>query len=148
DELARHVLVPRAYIWQEAGPTAPLTRILRRGIPRLAGEGRRPPPPPPPRPRALPPPTPLQRRPGRGPWPARWIASPDNPLTARVIANRVWQWHFGRGLVATSNDFGLAGEPPSHPELLDWLASELVDSGWSLKHLHRLIVHSSTYRTS
>jgi hypothetical protein len=79
---------------------------------------------------------------------ARWLTRPDHPLTARVIVNRLWQHHFGRGLVATPNDFGRHGEPPSHPELLDWLARELVDSGWSLRHLHRLMVLSSTYRQS
>ena len=79
---------------------------------------------------------------------AEWIVSPANPLTARVLANRVWQGHFGRGLVATPNDFGLAGARPTHPDLLDWLASELVRGGWSLKKLHRLIVTSATYRQS
>jgi hypothetical protein len=77
---------------------------------------------------------------------ARWIATPDNPLTARVMANRVWQYHFGRGLVETANDFGVNGSPPSHPELLDWLACEFVAGGWRVKTLHRLIVLSSTYR--
>ncbi len=77
---------------------------------------------------------------------ARWVASRDNPLTARVIANRVWQWHFGRALASTPNDLGTRGHPPSHPELLDWLASELVDGGWSLKHLHRVILLSATYQ--
>lgn len=77
---------------------------------------------------------------------ANWIVSPDNPLTARVFVNRVWQMHFGRGLVVTPNDFGLAGARPSHPELLDWLAGEFVRRGWSIKDLHRLIVTSATYR--
>ncbi len=77
---------------------------------------------------------------------ARWITSSDNPLTARVIANRVWQCHFGMGLVATPNDFGLRGDPPSNPELLDWLADELIRSGWSLKHLHRQILLSHAYQ--
>ena len=77
---------------------------------------------------------------------ARWIASKDNPLTARVIANRVWQAYFGRGLVETENDFGSQGTSPSHPELLDWLAVELVERGWSLKSLHRTIVHTRAYR--
>ncbi|MCE9611578.1 MAG: PSD1 and planctomycete cytochrome C domain-containing protein [Chthoniobacter sp.] len=79
---------------------------------------------------------------------ARWLVSPQNPLPARVIANRVWQWHFGQALAPTPNDLGMQGAPPSHPELLDWLASELVSDGWSLKKLHRLIVLSSTYRQS
>ncbi len=77
---------------------------------------------------------------------ARWIATRDNPLTARVMVNRIWQYHFGRGLVATSSDFGHLGEKPSHPELLDWLASEFIERGWSIKQLHRLMVTSSAYR--
>ncbi len=77
---------------------------------------------------------------------ARWIASEKNPLTARVFVNRIWQQHFGTGLVATPNDFGFAGTPPSHPELLDWLAQEFIRTGWSVKQLHRLSVLSSTYR--
>ncbi len=79
---------------------------------------------------------------------ANWIASPDNPLTARVIVNRVWQQHFGRGLVETSSDFGRLGRPPSHPLLLDYLASRFVRDGWSLKKLHRLILTSATYQQS
>ena len=79
---------------------------------------------------------------------ARWIAAPDNPLTARVIVNRVWQFHFGEGIVRTPSDFGLRGDPPTHPELLDWLANWFVEHGWSLKKLHRLIMTSNTYRMS
>ncbi len=79
---------------------------------------------------------------------ADWIASPENPLTARVWVNRIWQWHFGTGLVATSGDFGTQGSVPTHPELLDWLADELVASGWSTRHIHRLILRSNTYRQS
>jgi hypothetical protein len=77
---------------------------------------------------------------------ARWLVDPRNPLTARVTVNRIWQSYFGRGLVATTEDFGTRGEKPSHPELLDWLASEFVRQGWSLKAMHRLIVQSATYR--
>src|ERR1041385_2385331 len=73
---------------------------------------------------------------------ARWLTMPENPLTARVIVNRAWQQHFGRGLAANASDFGVLGEKPSHPELLDWLASWFVREGWSLKKLHRLIVTS------
>lgn len=76
------------------------------------------------------------------------IASRDNPLTARVIVNRVWQWHFGQGLVSTPSDFGLRSEPPSHPELLDWLAGWFMDNDWSIKTLHRLIMNSSVYQQS
>jgi hypothetical protein len=80
---------------------------------------------------------------------AEWLSHPDHPLVARVIVNRVWQYHFGKGLVATPNDFGLGGESPTHPELLDWLAHWLVrEAGWSLKKLHRLILTSNTFRMS
>ncbi len=79
---------------------------------------------------------------------ASWASDAKNPLFARVIANRVWHYHFGVGLVDTPNDFGFNGGRPSHPELLDGLAAELIDSGWSLKHLHRLLVTSATYRQS
>jgi hypothetical protein len=77
---------------------------------------------------------------------ARWIASPANPLTARVMVNRIWQHHFGRGFVATSDNFGTRGERPSHPALLDWLARRFMESGWSVKAMHRLMVLSNTYR--
>ena len=77
---------------------------------------------------------------------ARWLVGPNNPLTARVIANRIWQQHFGTGLVKTSEDFGIRGDPPSHPDLLDWLATEFVRLGWDMQALHRLIVASSTFR--
>ena len=79
---------------------------------------------------------------------AEWIASPQNPLTARVMVNRIWQGHFGAGLVETPSDFGLNGMKPTHPELLDWLAQEFIRSGWSVKHMHRLIVMSQAYRQS
>jgi hypothetical protein len=77
---------------------------------------------------------------------AKWIASRENPLTARVIVNRVWQWHFGDGIVRTANDFGVMGDKPSHEELIDWLAVWFMDNGWSLKKLHALIMSSNTYR--
>ena len=79
---------------------------------------------------------------------AEWITSPDNMLTGRVIANRVWQHHFGRGIVRSANNFGQLGTPPTHPELLDWLAHYLIDHQWRLKPLHRLILTSNTYRMS
>ena len=102
-------------------------------------------------------PPPAEKREGTGPIPlnpttgrrralADWIATPDNPLTARVMVNRIWQDHFGRGIVATSSDFGTRGRLPSHPELLDWLATEFMTQGWSVKHMHRLILNSATYQ--
>jgi hypothetical protein len=92
-------------------------------------------------------------RPSMSPAPAKrrvalgqWLTSRDNPLTARVLVNRVWGWHFGQGIVRTPSDFGAQGERPTHPELLDWLARHFMDHGWSLKQLHRLILLSSTYQ--
>lgn len=79
---------------------------------------------------------------------AKWLTRDDHPLTARVMVNRIWQWHFGTGLVATPNDFGYMGDPPSHPELLDWLASEFTANDWSIKAMHRLILNSAVYRQS
>ena len=79
---------------------------------------------------------------------AAWVTEPDNPLTARVMVNRIWHYHFGRGIVGTPNDFGRMGERPSHPELLDYLANEFVTSGWSVKHIHRLILLSNAYQQS
>jgi hypothetical protein len=77
---------------------------------------------------------------------AAWMTNRTHPLTARVVVNRLWRWHFGKGLVASTDNFGALGEKPSHPELLDWLAAELMESGWSLKHIQRLMVTSATYR--
>src|SRR5205085_1330543 len=79
---------------------------------------------------------------------ARWLVDRKAPTTARAFVNRVWQAYFGTGLVGTPEEFGLQGERPSHPELLDWLACEFMDRGWGVKHLHRLIVTSATYRQS
>ncbi len=79
---------------------------------------------------------------------AKWLTGPTHPLTARVMVNRIWKHHFARGIVATLDDFGRAGAQPSHPQLLDWLAIEFVRSGWSIKHIHRLIMTSATYRQS
>ena len=77
---------------------------------------------------------------------AEWLASSKNPLTARVIVNRIWHHHFGRGIVASLDNFGMVGDRPTHPELLDWLAVELVSSGWSIKQMHRLIMTSDAYQ--
>src|SRR5207245_2935126 len=79
---------------------------------------------------------------------ADWLTDPRHPLTARVLVNRVWMHHFGRGLVGTPGDFGRLGERPTHPELLDWLAAEFVSGGWSMKALHRLVLTSNAYRQS
>ena len=79
---------------------------------------------------------------------ARWIASPENPLTARVMVNRIWQHHFGRGIVPSPSEFGVRAEPPTHPELLDWLASEFIARGWSIKQVHKLILLSDSYQQS
>lgn len=77
---------------------------------------------------------------------ALWLSNPEHPLTARVMINRIWHWHFGRGIVATPNDFGNNGSSPTHPSLLDWLSREFVESGWRVKQMHRLIMNSSTYQ--
>lgn len=92
--------------------------------------------------------TPLEKSTGRRLALANWLARPDNPLSTRVMVNRVWAWHFGRGLARYTSDFGRLGEPPSHPELLDWLTQRFVKEGWSLKKLHRRIVTSAAYRQS
>ena len=133
----------------EPGPVAPVTQLLRRGNPGSLGEEVQP---------GFPgvlgafvptviPPV-SGRSSGRRRALADWIASPDNPLTARVIVNRVFQHHFGRGLVRTTSDFGVQGSLPTHPELLDWLAGHFIQEGWSLKRLHRLILTSQSYQAS
>jgi hypothetical protein len=139
---------PRAYVWFESGPAAPATCILQRGNPNHPGDEVEPGLPAILAPQQPAPPMPLADSTGRRLWLGHWLASPHNPLTARVLVNRVWMLHFGKGLVATPNDFGLMGETPSHPELLDWLAARFVANGWRLKPLHRLLVLSNTYRTS
>jgi hypothetical protein len=79
---------------------------------------------------------------------AEWLASADNPMTSRVMVNRIWQYHFGRGIVRSSNDFGLQGDDPTHPDLLNWLAHQFVESGWDIKAMHRLIMSSDAYQRS
>ncbi len=135
---------------REAGPNPPATHILIRGNTATPGApvepaflrilGNEKP--------QLPAPAADAPSSGRRLTLARWIASPQNPLTARVMVNRLWQHHFGQGIVKTTTDFGRAGVPPTHPKLLDWLASEFVAGGWSMKHLHRLILRSATYQQS
>lgn len=134
-----------AYIWLEKPGRIQPTHVLKRGDPRqpteevavglpevLAGEWQ-----------AV---QPVAQSSGRRLWLARWMTGPGQALTARVMVNRLWQHHFGRGLVGTPNDFGLMGERPTHPELLDWLAADFVANGWKLKRLHRLMVVSHAYR--
>ena len=139
---------PHAYIWSEEGPKPPLTHVLKRGDPTRPGGVALPGVPSVLTARQPDPPRPSATTTGRRLWLGRWLTSPENPLVARVIVNRIWQAHLGQGIVASSSDFGVMGDPPSHPELLDWLASELVASGWRLKPLHRMIVLSQTYRRS
>ena len=136
----------------EHGPLPPATHILHRGNPhsekKPANQVE------PAFPRVLAPPTPAIRPPssnassGRRMALAEWIASADNPLTARVIVNRIWQHHFGRGIVRSPSNFGLLGDPPTHPELLDWLATEFVARGWRMKSLHKTILMSRAFRAS
>jgi hypothetical protein len=133
---------PAAHAWSVAdAPSVPVTYLLKRGDPKRKG----------PAVQAAPPrvlfaenQAPVADRAAL----ARWLTSRDHPLTARVLVNRLWQHHFGRGLVATPNDFGLRGTRPSHPQLLDWLACEFIAKGWSIKHVHRLLVLSNTYQQS
>ncbi len=151
DELRnRKVPAERALVVTEAGPEAPETYVLIRGNPNAHGDKVEP---------AflqvvsrgapnIPAPSQGSKTTGRRTVLADWIASPKNPLTARVMANRVWQYHFGRGIVRSSSNLGTQGDKPTHPELLDWLASELIEGGWRLKPLHRLIVNSDAYKMS
>ena len=155
-EIARTLPRPpaHAYALTDASATSPETYVLRRGDPMTRG------------PRVEPRPPgivlasqevgafepssirPGEKSTGRRKALAQWLADPSNPLVARVIVNRLWQHHFGRGLVSTPSDFGVRGEPPSHPELLDWLAARLIAEGWRLKPIHRLMVASAAYRQS
>jgi hypothetical protein len=134
----------------DVGPVAPPTYFLQRGEWRKKGEEVSPgflsiida------KPVTIPAPAPGAKTTGRRSVLAQWLTHPDHPLTARVMVNRLWQHHFGRGIVATPSDFGEQGEPATHPELLDWLAREFVERDWSLKAMHRLMVTSATYRQS
>ena len=132
----------------ESGLRVPDTFVLKRGNPHVSGEKVEPTFPRilDPRPPRLSPPQAKTHSSGRRLTLANWIASPDNPATARVMVNRIWQHHFGRGIVRSPNNFGYLGDRPTHPELLDWLAAEFVKNGWQLKSLHRLIMTSSAYR--
>jgi mono/diheme cytochrome c family protein len=143
---------PKALVVSEYGPQAPETFVFARGNPHAE-------PKPehrvePAFPGILEPPAPevtpvaSGRSSGRRTALANWITSPTNPLTARVLANRIWQYHFGRGIVRSPNNFGLMGDPPTHEELLDWLATELLAGGWRLKSLHKTILMSRAYRAA
>jgi mono/diheme cytochrome c family protein len=127
------------YIYERGDPLR-LGRRVGPGVPSVLTDGRTP--------FVVSPPWPGARKTGRRLAFARWLVRPDHPLTARVIANRIWKHHFGTGIVATLDDFGKAGAAPTHPELLDWLALELVRGGWRLKALHRLMMTSTAYRQS
>ena len=139
--------VPRGTGIYDVGPNPPATYVLGNGLYTSPGEEVQPgflsildPAP------ATIVPPPDGQSTGRRSALAMWLTDPANPLVARVMVNRVWHHHFGRGIVATPSDFGAMGGRPTHPKLLDWLASEFVDSGWSVKHIHRIILRSSTYR--
>lgn len=156
DEIQRHIdgiqaarpkEPPRAYVWLEPGRDGPDICILGRGEPARRGERVTPGAPAVLVRQELLAPTPTTKTTGRRLWLADWLTRPDNPLVGRVFVNRVWQHHFGEGLVSTANDFGLMGRRPTHPELLDWLACKFMQEG-SLKQLHRLIVLSNTYRAT
>ncbi len=133
----------------ERGPKARSTHVMIRGNAHAKGEIVEPG-----FPSVLSPPQPVilapadEKSTGRRLALANWIASPDNPLTARVMINRIWQHHFGRGIVRSTSDFGFQGTAPTHPELLDWLAVEFVEGGWKLKRMHKLIMMSDAYRMS
>jgi hypothetical protein len=143
--------LPQARGIDEASPTAPPTYVLRRGdftakgaevapgFPVVLASSEA---------EATARATPTPRSTGRRQALADWLVRPDHPLTPRVLVNRLWQYHFGRGIVVSPSDFGIMGAEPSHPELLDWLATELVARGWSLKAMHRHMVTSATYRQS
>ncbi len=151
DELKKETVPADFALWvTENGRQAPDTFVLMRGNPHVQGAKVNP--------RFLsvlggseatiPTSAPDAKTCGRRLQLADWIASPENRLTARVIVNRIWQHHFGRGLVRSPNNFGQLGDPPTHPELLDWLAQKFVEGGWRMKPIHRLIMTSNAYRMS
>ncbi|MBM3800764.1 MAG: DUF1553 domain-containing protein [Acidimicrobiia bacterium] len=125
------------FVLQRGDPLVPGQRV-NAGVPAVLTDGKTP--------FVDRPPWPGAKKTGRRVALARWLADPKHPLTARVMVNRIWKHHFGEGIVKTLADFGRAGTPPSHPELLDWLAQEFVRCGWSLKSMHRLMMTSSTYQ--
>ena len=139
---------PRAYTWEETAAAAPPTHVFVRGEPSSPGEEVAPGIPAVLPGAAVPPPVPTGTSTGRRLWLARWMTGDGQALVARVIVNRIWQWTFGDGLVPAANDFGVIAQPPSNPELLDYLAGELIHSHWSTKHIQRLLVNSSTFRMS
>jgi hypothetical protein len=138
----------RAYVFTEESPKAPPTHLFYRGdcnkpgpkispgVPTALGGD------------SLSPPVPLAKSTGRRLWLAKWMTGPARALLARVMVNRIWQYHFGHGLVETPNDFGIHGDPPTHPQLLEYLARQFVDDGWTMKRLHKMIVLSSVYQES
>jgi len=127
--------VPKTYILRKGVYDAPAQEVQPAFPAALAGDAR-------------PSIKPLENSSGRRTALAEWLASPENPQTARVMVNRIWHHHFGKGIVGTPSDFGVQGDRPTHPELLDYLATEFVKNGWSIKAMHRLIVNSATYRQS
>jgi hypothetical protein len=147
------VPVDMASVVTEQGPQAPDTFVLYRGNPHAETKpenkvepafpgilkAKQP---------VIPTPAPGATSTGRRTALAKWLVSPENPLTPRVLANRIWQYHFGRGLARSSSNFGMMGDPPTHPELLDWLAAELVAGEWHLKPLHRKIMLSQAYQAA
>ena len=150
EEMKKDLPVEKALCVKEMGPIVPDVFILGRGMPASPGakvepafpalfESLKP---------QLPTPKPDQKSTGRRTALANWIASRDNLLTARVMVNRVWQGHFGRGIARSPNNFGGLGVPPTHPQLLDWLASNFMEGEWKLKRLHKLIMMSETYQQS
>lgn len=125
--------IPKTFVLRRGELSNPVEEVVP-GYPVVISPGQRP--------------TPATIESGRRSALADWLTSKDNPLTGRVLVNRVWQHHFGRGIVPTASDFGVHGEPPTHPELLDWLAREFVDGGGRIKALHKLMLTSATYQQS